>query len=141
MRRELFLRIVKVLAACYPRFQSRWDADGKLRLLPLHKCTTVIRQMVYEGATDMFDEYLHVVNTTGHECLKKYCKGVIQIFSPTYLRKQMHKIVGHARGGARLFEDAEKHRLYIEFVMGLPPRVVASPHRYNYTPYTFQLNN
>ncbi|XP_047953192.1 uncharacterized protein LOC125199069 [Salvia hispanica] len=87
MRRELFLRIVNGLSARYPDFQQRWDAAGKPGLSPLQKCTTAIRQLAYGGCADMFDEYLHVADTTGRDCLKKFCKGVIETFGPTYLRK------------------------------------------------------
>ncbi|XP_041995715.1 uncharacterized protein LOC121745835 [Salvia splendens] len=30
---------------------------------------------------------LHVADTIGRDCLKKFCKGVIQTFGPTYLQK------------------------------------------------------
>ncbi|XP_047961520.1 uncharacterized protein LOC125206287 [Salvia hispanica] len=87
MRRELFLRIVNGLSVCYPNFQQHWDATGKPGLSPLQKCMTAIRQLAYGGCADMFDEYLHVADTTGRDCLKKFCKGVIETFGPTYLRK------------------------------------------------------
>ncbi|XP_047979015.1 uncharacterized protein LOC125220930 [Salvia hispanica] len=35
----------------------------------------------------MFDEYLHVGDTTGRECLKKFCKLVVEAFGYTYLRR------------------------------------------------------
>ena len=35
----------------------------------------------------MFDEYLHIGETTAHDCLKYFCLCVIQIFGETYLRK------------------------------------------------------
>ena len=35
----------------------------------------------------MFDEYLHVGDTTGRECLKKFCKLVVEAFGDTYLRR------------------------------------------------------
>ncbi|XP_047949255.1 uncharacterized protein LOC125195101 [Salvia hispanica] len=35
----------------------------------------------------MFDEYLHVGDTTGGKCLKKFCKLVVEPFSDTYLRR------------------------------------------------------
>ncbi|XP_047938127.1 uncharacterized protein LOC125185608 [Salvia hispanica] len=36
---------------------------------------------------DMFDEYLHVGDTTGRECPKKFCKLVVEAFGDTYLRR------------------------------------------------------
>ena len=63
----------------------------------------------------MFGEYLHVADTTGRECLKKYCKPVIQIFGPSYLRKptaQDSISCSICAGGCTIFRDAGKHRLY-----------------------------
>ncbi|XP_047953628.1 uncharacterized protein LOC125199769, partial [Salvia hispanica] len=89
MRKELFLRIVNGLSVRYPDFQQRWDTTNKPGLSPLQKCTTAIRQLAYGGigCVDMFDEYLHVAGITGRDCMTKFCKGVIQTFGPTYLRK------------------------------------------------------
>ncbi|XP_042003815.1 uncharacterized protein LOC121752788 [Salvia splendens] len=87
MWRELFLRVVNGLSARCLDFQQCWDATDKPGLSRLQKCTTAIRQLSYGGAADLFDEYLHVDDMTGRECLKKFYKGVIQTSGPTYLRK------------------------------------------------------
>ncbi|KAL1567330.1 hypothetical protein AAHA92_02820 [Salvia divinorum] len=87
MRRDLFLRIVHTLEAHDTYFQYRTDGIGRPELTSLQKCTTVIRQLAYGGTADMFDKYLHVGETTGRECLKKFCAGVVEAFSDTYLRK------------------------------------------------------
>ena len=36
---------------------------------------------------DQFDEYLHVANATGRECLKKFCREVLEVFHNTYLQR------------------------------------------------------
>ncbi|XP_047954093.1 uncharacterized protein LOC125200499 [Salvia hispanica] len=41
----------------------------------------------YGTTVDMFDEYLHVGDTTGRECLKKFCKLIVEAFGDTYLRR------------------------------------------------------
>lgn len=87
MLRKLFLHILNGLSARYLDLQQCWDEAGKPGLSPQQKCTTAIRQLAYEGAADIFDEYLHVADTTGHDCLKQFCKGMIQTFGPTYLQK------------------------------------------------------
>ncbi|XP_047979386.1 uncharacterized protein LOC125221308 [Salvia hispanica] len=51
------------------------------------KCTVALRQLAYGTTADMFDEYLHVGDTTGRECLVKFCASVIDAFGATYLRK------------------------------------------------------
>lgn len=38
------------------------------------------------GVSDTFNEYLHIADMTGRECLKYFLKGVIETFDATYLR-------------------------------------------------------
>ena len=87
MRRPLFLRIVGALERRYDYFRMREDAVGKPDHTPIQKCTAAIRQLAYGGATDMFDEYLHVGKTTARVCLQYFCEGVREIFGDEYLRK------------------------------------------------------
>ncbi|XP_042065468.1 uncharacterized protein LOC121808980 [Salvia splendens] len=87
IRRPLFLRIVNALSSRYEYFQLHTNATGKIGLSPLQKCTVVVRQLTYEGTTDMFDEYLNVIEMTGRECLKNFCRGVRETFRDTYLWK------------------------------------------------------
>ena len=72
MSRDLFLRIVHTLEGRDEYFQYREDGIGRPGLTPLQKCTVAIRQLAYGTTTDMFDEYLHVGETTGRECLKTF---------------------------------------------------------------------
>ncbi|XP_047949520.1 uncharacterized protein LOC125195413 [Salvia hispanica] len=39
----------------------------------------------------MFDEYLHIDETTARESLKYFCQGVIHIFGDRYLQKPTHQ--------------------------------------------------
>ncbi|XP_047961986.1 uncharacterized protein LOC125206808 [Salvia hispanica] len=87
MSRDLFLRIVHMLEGRDEYFQYREDGIGRPGLTPLQKCTVAIRQLAYDTTADMFDEYLHVGDTTGRECLKKFCKLVVEAFGDTYLRR------------------------------------------------------
>ncbi|XP_047948837.1 uncharacterized protein LOC125194631 [Salvia hispanica] len=65
MRRELFLQIVHALEARDEYFQWREDATHRKGPSPLTKCTVALRQLAYGTTADMFDEYLHVGDTTG----------------------------------------------------------------------------
>ncbi|XP_047983804.1 uncharacterized protein LOC125224449 [Salvia hispanica] len=69
MQRPLFMRIVSALEHRYEYFRFREDAAGKPDHTPIQKCTATIRQLAYEGAADMFDEYLHIGESTARECL------------------------------------------------------------------------
>ncbi|XP_047978830.1 uncharacterized protein LOC125220726 [Salvia hispanica] len=87
MRRELFLQIVHALDVRDEYFQWREDAAHRKGPSPLTKCTVALRQLAYGTTADMFDEYLHVGDTTGRECLVNFCAGIIDAFGATYLRK------------------------------------------------------
>ncbi|XP_047978831.1 uncharacterized protein LOC125220727 [Salvia hispanica] len=87
MSRDLFLRIVHTLEGRDEYFQYREDGIGRPGLTALQKCTVASRQLAYGSTADMFDEYLHVEDTTGRECLKKFCKLVVEAFGDTYLRR------------------------------------------------------
>ncbi|XP_042065431.1 uncharacterized protein LOC121808941 [Salvia splendens] len=90
MHRYLFVHIVQTLSACYLYIQQQSDASGRPGLSPLQKYIAAIRQLAYGGPSDMFDKYLHIGDTTGRECPKEFCKGIIKTFSSTYLRKSTH---------------------------------------------------
>ncbi|XP_047940952.1 uncharacterized protein LOC125188233 [Salvia hispanica] len=69
MHRPLFLHIVSAFEARYEYFRFREDASGRPGLSPIQECTAAIRKLAYGGATDMFDEYLHIGETISRECL------------------------------------------------------------------------
>ncbi|XP_047942980.1 uncharacterized protein LOC125189790 [Salvia hispanica] len=83
----LFLRIVSALEHRYKYFRFREDAVGKPGHTPIKKWTAAIRQLAYGGATDMFDEYLHIGKSTARECLQYFCEGIREIFGEWYLWK------------------------------------------------------
>ncbi|XP_047949667.1 uncharacterized protein LOC125195573 [Salvia hispanica] len=87
MRRELFLHIVGVLERRYLYFRMREDAVGRPGHTHIQKCTATIRQLAYGGTADMFDEYLHIGETTARECMEFFYQGIREIFGDTYLRK------------------------------------------------------
>ncbi|XP_047942911.1 uncharacterized protein LOC125189704 [Salvia hispanica] len=86
MHRPLFMHIVGALERRYLYFRTWEDAVGKPGVTPLQKCTVVIRQLAYGGAADMFDEYLHIGESTAVECLQNFCAGLRAIFGERYLR-------------------------------------------------------
>lgn len=106
------------LLACWRHvnFQQRLNASGRSGLSTLQKCTSALRQLAYEEAANIFDEYLHVTDTIGREFRKKSSKGVVEAFSDSYNRKSNAAVCQflldlHERvpGFPR---QAGKHRLY-----------------------------
>ncbi|XP_057793192.1 protein ALP1-like [Salvia miltiorrhiza] len=51
------------------------------------KCTVAIRQLENRGATDRYDEYLRIAESTSLECLSRFCRVIIQLFGAEYLRR------------------------------------------------------
>ncbi|KAJ9543474.1 hypothetical protein OSB04_023181 [Centaurea solstitialis] len=82
MSRRLFLRIVNDLDR-----EQQWDARGVKGFSPLQKCVSAIRQLAYGSASDAFDEYLRMSETTSRDCLEHFCKGIIFVYMRQYLRK------------------------------------------------------
>ena len=80
MHRELFMRIVDALERRYKCFRFKNDAADRPGHTPIQKCTSAIRQLAYGGAVDMWDEYLHIGETSAQKCLKHFCEGVVEIF-------------------------------------------------------------
>ncbi|XP_048491558.1 uncharacterized protein LOC104882934 [Beta vulgaris subsp. vulgaris] len=104
MRKELFLRIINALENHSVYFTERVDAVGRSSLTPLQKCVAAIRLLAYGVAGDIVDEYVRISGYTTIQCLKKFCKCVIAIFEPEYLRRptvddiQPLLQIGEARG-------------------------------------------
>jgi hypothetical protein len=104
MRRQLFLHIAQTLSNWSPYFMERCDAFGKVGFSPLHKCTVAMRMLAYGTPADMWDENLRIAESTTIECMNNFCRGVIECFGPTYLRKPTREDIqrllhiGEARG-------------------------------------------
>lgn len=86
MRKPLFLRIVSALSEWSPYFTNRVDATGRAGHSPLQKCTAAIHMLAYGTPVDQLDEVLKIGPSIALECLGKFAKGVIEIFSEEYLR-------------------------------------------------------
>jgi hypothetical protein len=86
MHRPLFLRIYEHLQQDDDYFVQKCDATGQLGLSGLQNMTAAIRMLAYGMAADAVDEYVRIGESTTIECLKKFCKGIINIFGQEYLR-------------------------------------------------------
>ncbi|KAJ9552384.1 hypothetical protein OSB04_016429 [Centaurea solstitialis] len=90
--RRLFVRIVSDLEREFEYFKQQWDARGVKGFSPLQKCTSAIRQLAYETASDSMDEYLRMGETTSRECLKIFLSSDIQAIYA--LHEQQHDLPG-----------------------------------------------
>ncbi|GKC95159.1 protein arginine N-methyltransferase 1.6, partial [Tanacetum coccineum] len=66
---------------------QRDDAAGRLNIGPILKCTSVIRQLVYDTAPDAFDEYLQIAERYSRQCLENFAKCKYILYVENYLRK------------------------------------------------------
>ncbi|KAI3741293.1 hypothetical protein L1987_58965 [Smallanthus sonchifolius] len=87
IRRNLFLRIVNDLEREMDYFKLKWDARGRRGFTPIQKCTTAMRQLAYGSGSDELDENIKIAKKTTRICLYKFCKCIINIYGPKYLRK------------------------------------------------------
>uniref|UniRef100_A0A0D3BAA6 DDE Tnp4 domain-containing protein n=1 Tax=Brassica oleracea var. oleracea TaxID=109376 RepID=A0A0D3BAA6_BRAOL len=67
-------------------FTQRYDIANKEGISPLAKCTTTMRMLAYGMTADAVDEYIKIGGTTALECLRRFCKGIIQMYEKVYLR-------------------------------------------------------
>ena len=87
MSRELFTRIVREVTDYSTYFQQTNDCRGVPGISPLGKCTAAIRQLGYAAVPDSLDENLAIAVTTSRQCLRKFCKVIMELYGAEYLRK------------------------------------------------------
>ncbi|XP_076943458.1 uncharacterized protein LOC143613706 [Bidens hawaiensis] len=89
---RLFNHIVKEISkpgSCqhFKYFTQRYNAVGVKGLSPIQKCTSAIRQLAYGASADQCDEYIRIGESTSIECLHKFCRSIVEVFGPRYLRR------------------------------------------------------
>ncbi|EEY69220.1 uncharacterized protein PITG_05425 [Phytophthora infestans T30-4] len=89
MRRNLFelitIALVEDEECSY--FVQRSDATGRAGFLPEQKVTCALRMLAYGASADQLDELIRMAESTVLETLKLFCKNIIRLFGPEYLRK------------------------------------------------------
>ncbi|GAA0156388.1 hypothetical protein LIER_13900 [Lithospermum erythrorhizon] len=86
MQKHVFLRIVGDLSTHDDYFKQKFDATNKEGISSLAKYTTTMHMLAYGLTADAVDEYIKIGGTTALECLRKFCKGIIYLYKPVYLR-------------------------------------------------------
>jgi hypothetical protein len=67
-------------------FNLRNDALGVPGLSTEQKLTCALRILAYGNTPDAQDEYLKIGESTAHQIFHKFCKDVVEILGPKYLR-------------------------------------------------------
>jgi hypothetical protein len=87
MRRSLFNRIRLGVMHFDDYFICKPDACGALGFSSYQKCTAAVRMLAYGIAGDLVDEYVRMSESTCLEAMYKFCRAVVQVFGPEYLRE------------------------------------------------------
>ncbi|XP_065861674.1 uncharacterized protein [Euphorbia lathyris] len=87
MNKNLFLRIATDLGNHTTYFQQRVDAAKRKGLTPLQKCTAALRILAYGSPADALDEYIKISECTALECVEIFCRAVIEVYGPVYMRR------------------------------------------------------
>ncbi|GJU02648.1 hypothetical protein Tco_1112986 [Tanacetum coccineum] len=82
--RKLFTSIVVTIHYAY--FREKEDCTVRLRISPLLKCTSAIRQLAYDTVPDILNEYLQMGHATARLSLEHFCMYVMEIFGPEFLQ-------------------------------------------------------
>jgi hypothetical protein len=86
MNHKLFLKIMHAIREIDTYFKLKKDCIGTLGFTSIQKCTMAMRLLAYGAPADAHDDYLRLSESTTLECLNKFCRAVVAVFGPIYLR-------------------------------------------------------
>ena len=87
MARHVSNHIREGVVGCDKYFDCKEDALGKIGFSSYHKCTASIWMVAYGVPGDPIDEYVRMSEFTCLYSMYKFCKTMIAVFSPEYLRE------------------------------------------------------
>ncbi|KAI3509156.1 hypothetical protein L1887_24191 [Cichorium endivia] len=87
MQKHLFMRIITDLTNFSEYISQRPDARGVEGFTPIQKCACAVRQLACGSVGDSWDEYFQMSERTTRETLEEFCRCVIEVYGPRYLRK------------------------------------------------------
>ena len=87
MRKTVFERIIESLTENDDYFLQKYDAAQRMDFTSIQTVTASMRMLAYESSADQLDEVIRMGETTVLECLKRFVKGVRELFEMTYLRE------------------------------------------------------
>ncbi|XP_020242512.1 uncharacterized protein LOC109820728 [Asparagus officinalis] len=86
MQMSLFLRIVDAVREHDSYFAQKVDGVGRIGLSTLQKVIAAFRMLAYGASADSTDEYVRIGESTAIECLKRFCRAIVEVCGDEYLR-------------------------------------------------------
>ena len=86
MKKEVFLRIVQSVREFDDYFMLKKDCFGIVDFSSIQRCTSVLRCLAYGAAADTQDDYLRMAESTCIEKMYMFCRAIVTVFGPNYLR-------------------------------------------------------
>ncbi|XP_024198606.1 uncharacterized protein LOC112201912 [Rosa chinensis] len=86
MSHNVFNRISSDLCRYDQYFVQKLDAAKKVGLLPQQKLTCSLRMLTYGAGEDQCAEYCRMAKSTSIEALKRFTRGIVNLYSAEYLR-------------------------------------------------------
>ena len=86
MQRSLFLHTVDAVREHDNYFVQKMDDINKLGLSSLQKVVAAFRMLAYGTSAVSTDEYVRIGESTVIECLKRFCRAIVEVYGDEYLR-------------------------------------------------------
>ena len=86
MGRSLFMRIVQAIEQHDEYFVQKRESNGRLGLSSLQKITAAYMMLSYGVPANFMDQYIRIGESTIIESLRRFVRGIIEVFGDEYLR-------------------------------------------------------